>query len=467
MDRLSALDAEFLHLEDSSTHLHIAGALIFDGPTPAFDAVRDLMNAKLHLIPRYRQRVRSVPLELGRPVWCDDPHFRLDYHLRHTALPTPGGDGELCALMSRIVSQPLDRERPLWEAWVVEGLDEQRWAFICKVHHCLVDGMSGVDLLSVLLDLEPHASLPEAKPWEPSPEPDGVHQIADAWGGLGDDLVDRAKGLVDAVLHPGSVVETAKEFGAGLVNLARGLQATPPLAISGDIGPHRNWRHCSVSLDDVRTIRAAFGGTVNDVVLAVITGGYRALLAHLGDDPDSAVVRSLVPVSTRSDDEHGIPDNRVSVILYELPVGEADPVARVALVHEQMLERKASHTVEAGSHLVALSNLAPPPMLGFVSRSVQSLGHRLPQRMINTVTTNVPGPQFPLYCLGSEMLEYHPFVPITTGMRVGTAILSYNGWLSIGVSSDFDSVPDTQAMVDGIARDVSALLSAAGAAWWR
>jgi diacylglycerol O-acyltransferase len=427
--------------------MHIGAVCVFGDPPPSFDEIAAMIVAKFHLIPRYRQRVRSVPFELGRPVWVDDPHFNLEYHLRHTALPAPGDDAAFCRLMGRIMSQPLDRDRPLWETWLVEGLEGGHWALVFKIHHCMVDGIAGIELLRVVLDLEVDTTtvaVPE--PWEPQREPPGVMKVLDAWGGLAADVLATARGLPRAISHPKNTIRSAVATVHGLARFAGDLAATPRLSIEGSIGPHRSWAHSSASLGDVQRIRSAFGGTINDVVLAAVSGGYRELLLSRGEDADRARVRSLVPVSTRHDDGHGVPDNRVSTLLYDLPVQIADPVERLRVVHEEMSELKVSHMAEAGEAVVTVGNLAPPMVVGPVTRMVTRAIHRLPQRSINTVTTNVPGPQFPLYCLGHEMLENRPFVPISHGVRVSTAILSYNGYLSFGVTGDYETAPDVHVL---------------------
>ncbi len=446
MERMSMLDAEFLHLEDGIAHMHIGAVCVFGDPPPSFDEIAAMMASKFHLIPRYRQRVRSVPFELGRPVWVDDPHFNLDYHLRHTALPAPGDDATFCRLMGRIMSQPLDRDRPLWETWLVEGLEGGRWALVFKIHHCMVDGIAGIELLRVVLDLEGDTTVATSEPWKPQPEPPAVAKVLDAWGGLAADVLATARGIPAAVSHPISTIGSAVATVRGLARLAGDLTATPPLSIEGSIGPHRTWAQSSASLGDVQKIRTAFGGTINDVVLAAVSGGYRELLLSRGEDADRARVRSLVPVSTRHDDGHGVPDNRVSTLLYDLPVQIADPVERLLVVHEQMNELKGSHMAEAGEVVVTVGNLAPPMVVGPVTRMVTRAVHRLPQRSINTITTNVPGPQFPLYCLGHEVLENRPFVPISHGIRVSTAILSYNGRLFFGITGDYETASDVRVL---------------------
>ena len=461
LERLSALDAQFLHLEDGAVHMHIAGACVFGDAPPTIGAIETLITSKLHLIPRYRQRVRTVPFELGRPVWVDDPHFDIGYHLRHTALPAPGDDSGFCRLMGRIMSQPLDRERPLWETWLVEGLAGGKWALIFKIHHCMVDGIAGVGLLNALLDFDAGAAIGEPRPWAPRPEPPGALKVLDAWGGLASELVAAARDIPSSVAHPVAAMRSAIATGEGVVRFAERLIPTKPLSIEGPIGPHRVWAHSSASLADVKTIRSAFGGTVNDVVLAAVAGGYRALLMQRGDDADRATLRSLVPVSTRHDDGQGVPDNRVSALLYELPVQLADPVERLEAVRDQMAGLKASHIVEAGEMVTSMGDFVPPVLMGTLSRFTIRSMHRFGQRSLNTVTTNVPGPQFPLYCLGREMSEYRPFVPISHGLRVGTAILSYNGRLFFGVTGDYESVPEIEVLATETAATIERLLDRA------
>jgi WS/DGAT/MGAT family acyltransferase len=457
VDRLSTLDSEFLTLEDGVAHMHIAGVCTFADPPPTIDQLTALIGSKLHLIPRYRQRVRTVPLELGRPVWTDDPHFNLAYHVRHTALPAPGGDDDLCRLVGRLMSQPLDRARPLWETWLVEGLDGGRWALVLKVHHSMVDGIAGVGLLTVLLDLDPDTPLPEPEPWTPEPEPSTLRLVTDAWGGS---VAESARWLSQApnLLHdPGGAAKRAGELGSGLARLARRLVFTPHSSIEGGIGPHRVWCHAEAPLDTVKTIGRSLGGTVNDVVLAAVTGGYRALLEERGDDPADCVVRSLVPVSVRGPDGAGAVDNRVSAMLLDLPVGITDPVERLRDVHASMEQLKGSHMAEAGEAVTEIGNLAPPALVASITKLGIGSPRVLLQRSVTTVTTNVPGPQFPLYCLGHEMLQYLPFVPIFHGVRVGTAILSYNGQLAFGITGDYDTATDVSVLAEGIVAGIDEL----------
>lgn len=450
MERLSVLDAEFLHLEDGIAHMHIAGLSVFEGPSPTVGALTEMVASKLHRIPRYRQRVRSVPLELGRPVWIDDPHFDLDNHVFRTVLPAPGDKTALCSLMARLMSVELDRYQPLWELYLVEGLADGRWGLISKVHHCMVDGVSGVDLLSILLDVEPQLKRLEPVPWSPSPEPSGAAKVIDAWAGLASDLGGLMGAAPAALRHPMGSLRQVRDIGSGLIRFAQHLRATTPTTLEGAIGPSRSWAYSSVPLDDVRAIRAQVDATLNDVVLGVLAGAYRALLLHRGEEADHTVLRSLVPVSVRAADAHGIPDNRVSAVLLELPVHLGDPLERVQAVHRAVQQLKASHMSDAGELVVRLGDLAPPMVVGNLMRTATRLLSKVQQRSVNTVTTNVPGPQVPLYCLGREMLAHYPFVPLSHGVRVGTAILSYNGRLAFGVTGDHDTAPDVDVLAAAI-----------------
>ncbi len=458
MERLSALDAEFLYLEDDVSHMHIAGACVFDGPAPPLSDIKGLVASKLHLIPRYRQRIRSVPLDLGRPVWVDDPEFDLDRHIRSSSLCAPGDDAAFCGLMGRLMSQQLDRERPLWEAWLVEGLEGGRWALVCKVHHCMVDGIAGVGLLTALLDVEADAAVGEPQPWVAEAEPPAALKVLDAWGGLLSDALATARRLPGSAVHPIVSARTALWTGEGMVRLLRRLVPTGPLSIEGPIGPGRTWAHSSARLEDVRTIRSAFGGTVNDVALAAVSGGYRALLLERGDPLDQAVVRSLVPVSTRHEGDRRLSDNQVSCLLYELPVRIADPVERLEVVQEQMAELKSLHISEAGVVVTSVADFVPPMVMWLLGRVALRSARSFGQHSLSTVTTNVPGPQMPLYCLGHEMLEYRPFVPISHGLRVGLAILSYNGQLFFGATGDLGTMPDIGVLTRGASTEIDALL---------
>ena len=458
MDRMSLLDAAFLDVEDGVTHMHIGSLARFEGPAPRFAALVELMERKLPRLPRYRQRVRFVPGGVGRPVWVDDPHFNLRYHVRHTALPPPGLGDDVRNLMGRLMSQPLDRERPLWEAWVVEGFDDGSWAIISKVHHCMVDGISGTDLMAVLLDDEPDAELPPRRAWEPEPEPSNAKVLREAFGELAGTPAQQVQAAASLLRDPRKLVDIAKNTVAGISSYGRHTTSTKPLSIEGGIGPHRSWDQTSVELDDIKKIRESLGGTVNDVLLALATAGFRELLLARGDVIEDARLHTLVPVSVRASDDHS-PNNQVTAIIADLPVHLADSRARLGAIRSQMSEVKSSHQAEAGAHLLStLSALAPPLLVSAALRGGTALLRQLPQYRVNTVTTNVPGPRQALYARGRELLEYVPFVPLSQGVRVGVAMLSYNGRVAFGVTGDWDSVPDLGPMVTGIDAEARKLL---------
>ena len=454
---MSPLDAIFLHAEDGITHMHIGSCSIFAGPPPPIGEITALIESKLPLLTRYRQRVRFVPAGLGHPVWVDDPHFNLSFHIRHSALPSPGNEEALENLMGRLMSQELDRQRPLWEVWVIEGLPDDRWALITKVHHCMVDGVSGTDLLAVLLDPDRAATTAAIEPWTPEPEPSDLRLTIDAMARLALSPGRQLLAWQAAGLSPRQAWSRLGDVAAGLRSFGTRLM-TPgqPVSVEGTIGPHRRWAVGRCTLDDVKTIRTAFGGSVNDVVLAVISGALRTVLIERGDPVDDLVLRSLVPVSVRRADDHTW-NNQVSLLIAELPVGIADPLVRLKAVHDQMLELKSSHQVAAGEAVIASAEFVPPVLLALGARAAMTMLRRSPQRTINTVTTNVPGPQFPLYALGREMLEYLPFVPLSEGVRIGVAILSYNGRLTFGITGDYDAAPDVHFMAEQIEAEVRAL----------
>ena len=461
MDRMNALDASFLYLENGTTHMHIASCGVFEGPAPDYAELVRLLVAKLPLVRRYRQVVRFVPLDLGRPVWVDAADFDIDYHVRHTALPPPGGEAELEHLMGRLMSQELDRSKPLWEAWMVEGLQDGRWAVISKVHHCMVDGVAGVDLISLILDSTPDPSPGAVDEWRPEPAPSAWQLTTDALLHLATSPAEQLRAARVLARAPQRTVHRALDLAAGLRSYVAALRPTPPTSLDGSIGPHRRWTCARSTLDDVRTIRRALGGTVNDVVLAAITSGFRGLILARGEDPAHVALRTLVPVSVRTESARGIFDNRVSAIFFDLPVHVADPVERLAAVRAEMQRLKQSHEAEAGEALMALAGTIPPTLTARTLRLATRVLTRVPQRSMNTVTTNVPGPPLPLYAAGRQMLEYLPFVPLGPGVRIGVAILSYNGKLAFGVTGDLDTATDIAVVADGIEAEMATLLSLA------
>ena len=456
MEMMSPLDALFLDVEDAVTHMHIGSVGIFEGPAPGPGEVQSAVAARLPQVPRYRQKVRFVPLALGRPAWVDDPHFNLEYHVRRTALPAPGRDEELRNLVGRVMSQQLDRAKPLWEMWVAEGLGDGRWAVISKVHHCMVDGVSGTDLMTVILGKKREATAAVDDDWAPAAEPSSAALVTYALAHRAASPREGVRTVLSAARGPRRVARQTVDATRGLVNLRMLLSRNPSSTLNGPIGPHRRWDWARARLVDIKQIRALHGGTINDVVLAVITGGYRELLLSRGETVEGRVVRTLVPVSVRADDAHGTYDNKVSAMFAELPVGLEDPVERVHSLHEQMQDLKQSGQAVAAERLTALGGFAPAMLLALGGR----VATRLPQSSVNTVTTNVPGPQYPLYLAQRRMLEAFPFVPLGGHVRVGVAIFSYDGGINFGVTGDLDTTRDIGVLCRAIERGVAELLGA-------
>jgi diacylglycerol O-acyltransferase len=461
VDRLSPLDASFLHVEDSVSHMHIASVMVLEGPSPPYREVVARVRSKLPLVPRYRQIVRFVPFDLGRPVWVDDPHFNIDYHIRHTALPAPGGEGELRKLVGRVMSQPLDRTRPLWEIWVVEGLDGGQWAMLSKTHHAMVDGISGTDLMASILDLSPTVPAAEPDAWEPRPSPTGMSLATEAVVDLMRNPYEQFRAVRASTRVPRQALRQAVEVTRGLSAMAGLVRPTPVSSLNGPIGPHRRYGWASTSVDDIKAVRKSLGGTFNDVVLAAITHGFRSLLLSRGESVDR-VVRTLVPVSVRPRDLSGRAvgdgtfENKVSAMFAELPIGIGDPVERLHAITAQMEGLKESKQAVAGEALTSMGGFAPPMLLALGMR----MATRVAQRNVNTVTTNVPGPQMPLYVAGRRMLKAYPYVPLAGQIRIGVAIFSYDGQVNFGITGDHDTTEDLDVMCSGIEAGMVRLLDA-------
>ncbi len=457
-DRLTALDSSFLHLERDAAHMHVAGTMILEGEPPAYDELTAHVLSRLHLVPRYRQRLAHVPLHQGRPVWVDDPHFNVAFHIRHAALPAPGGDEELARLAGRVFSQVLDRSRPLWELWLVEGLSGNRFALLSKAHHALVDGVSGVDIATVLFDRErtPEPIEPPESEWVPRPLPSGAQLLADA-------LIERltapaemARGVRALLRGPRRVAGRVVHSLEGVSALARaGLQVAPPSPLNVRIGPHRRFTWVSGDLDEFRAIKSALGGTVNDAVLAVVAGALGRYLRRRGCVDREAVLRAMVPVSVRAEVERGALGNRVTAMWAPLPIGIESPVARLAAIRRSMEGLKRSGQAVGAQVLTQLSGFAPPTILAQAARL------QAHQRLFNLVITNVPGPQTPLYLLGRRMVAVYPMVPLAVNQALGVAILSYAGQLGFGLNADYDALPDLPALADDLRDAISELVAAA------
>lgn len=454
MDRLSPQDASFLYIENDVNHMHIATVALFEGPPPRDQQIEQMVASKLHLVPRYRQRVHFVPLEVGRPVWCDDPHFDLGYHVRHTALPSPGSDEQLRTLVGRVMSQQLDRSKPLWETWVVEGLEGNRWAMLSKSHHCMVDGVAGTDLLGVILDDRRDAVYGAPRLFVPENPPSGYELLREATRNNLTSPREAVRAIRGALGRPRRLLKDLSQLGEGLATLRFSDERTES-SLNGPIGPHRRWRQAKTTIADVKKIRQTYDGTINDVVLAAITQGFRALLLARGEEVAGRIVRSLVPVSVRREGERGVYNNRVSAMFAELPVGIEEPIERLAAIHEQMQNLKESHQAVAAETLTSLTGFAPPALLALGAR----LFAGVEQHTVQTVTTNVPGPQRTLYAAGCRMIEAYPYVPLSGSVRIGIAIFSYVGQLTFGITCDAGTVKDVDILARGIEEGVADLLA--------
>jgi diacylglycerol O-acyltransferase / wax synthase len=464
MDRMSATDAGFYFAESENAPLHVGSVAVFDGPPPSYGDLVRLLLSKLPMVPRYRQRVRPVPLQLGRPLWVDDPHFQILYHVRHTALPKPGSGDQLRNLAGRVLGQRLDMAKPLWEAWLVEGLEDDRWAIISKVHHCMVDGVAGSDLMQLIFDLTPDAAHGEPKDWTPQRSPSSVSLVA---GAVAETVTHPVRQLssLPSVGGAGRVVkrlaDSTRTLAATAPSVAR--QAVTPTArsLNGPIGPHRRWAWSDGHVDEFKAVRTALGGTVNDVVLTAITRGFRDLLVGRGElSSEKLVVRSMVPVSVRRPGERGALDNRISAVFVDLPVGEPDPVRRLQSVRGQMDEyKRAMQAVDARS-IIAMGDFVAPTLLALGVRAAMQAG----QIWTQAVTTNVPGPRVPLYVLGRRMSSAHAYVPIAGGTRISIGIFSYLNTMTFGINADFDAFPDVDVLSDGIRAGIDELVGIASTA---
>ncbi|HUR52419.1 MAG TPA: wax ester/triacylglycerol synthase family O-acyltransferase [Mycobacteriales bacterium] len=457
-DRLSALDVSFLYMETPTTAMHVGGVAVFEPPESGFDYDRlvELISQRIGLVPRYRQKVRWVPGHLANPVWVDDPDFDVTYHVRRSALPRPGTDAQLRDLVGRLQSRQLDRNRPLWEIYLVEGLSDGRVGIITKTHHAMVDGVSAVDIGTVILDLEPTPREVPDDDWQPKKGPSTVGLVTGA--------------VTDFLAKPTGVLETARaavvdaRATAGKVaSLAGGMLAqaktiarqAPDMPLNVPIGEQRRFGMAATSLDDYKRIRKAHGGTVNDVVLATVAGALRAWLLTRGETvTPTTTVRAMVPVSVRSDTQKGELGNRVSSYFVDLPVGEQSPVVRLHQVSYAMKAHKESGAAVGADALVQLTGFAPPTIHSLASRTASTLTRRL----FNLVVTNVPGPQFPLYAAGARMLAMYPVVPLAKNQAVSIGLTSYDGGVYYGLNADRDAMADIDVLAACIEDSLAELL---------
>ena len=458
-DRLSGLDSSFLHLEhDADTHMHVASTTIFEGPGPGYVEFRDHISSRLHLVPRFRQKIRSVPFGQGRPVWVDDPHFNLSYHVRHTSLPPPGSEEQLKNLAARVFSQQLDRSKPLWELWLVEGLKGGRFAIVGKTHHCLVDGISGVDITTVLFDMErePADEPAPREQWIPQPEPSRAELLSEA-------LIERvvspqeiSRGVRRILRGPRRMLSRIADDVAAAGAFAWAGIGAPATPLNVDIGGHRRFEMVRASLGDLKQVKNEYGGTVNDVILAAVSGGLGRYLRARGHATKGVEMRALVPVSVRTAEQKGALGNRVSGMMAPLPVGIEDPVERLRFVTEAMGDLKSSKQAMGASLMTQLTDFAPPTI------SAQAARLQSRQRFFNLVVTNVPGPQFPLYLMGRRMERVFPMVPLAKRQALCVGIMSYDGQVNFGLIGDYDAMADLKDFADDLQAALGELVGPGG-----
>lgn len=457
MDQLKALDSLFLDLETENVQANIGGVAIFDGPAPKFEDLLRYIESQIDSHPRYRQHLKFPPLRLGGPVWADDPNFDIERHVVQEALPEPRGLAQLTELHARFGAEHLDRDHSLWQIHFVEKFGDDQWAICMKVHHAMADGIAATDLLSLLLT--PTSDVPKTSPrkWQARPAPTREQLLAETLtsrNGPTKPLHD----LASAAAKPRAAVDRIVTATKSLWPIGRSLVDKGDSPINGPIGPNRRWAVTELDLARVKAARKAVGGTVNDIVLTSVTNGLRALLESRGETLNYCDTRTMVPVSIRVENEQGELDNQISAVFVDLPVCEDDPVKRFANVQSQMDHLKETDGAVGGEALFELAGYVPPMLFAAGERLVWRVADT--QRLMNTVTTNVPGPQIPLYCMGSKMKKLFPFVMLPKNIRIATAIFSYDGGVYFGVTGDYDSVPDLQIVCDGIEAGLTELENA-------
>jgi WS/DGAT/MGAT family acyltransferase len=461
-NRLSALDANFLFLETPSVHMHVAGLSILDPSsrpdgTLKFEDFVGLIKERIHLVPRFRQKVMFVPFGLGLPVWVDDHHFDIDFHVRRAALPAPGGRRELADYVQRVVSRPLDRSKPLWEMYFIEGLEDGHVATFSKVHHAMIDGMSGIDIATVMFDFtpEPRAVEPEGE-WRPAPEPTPGDLIREA-------VTEQIRNPLRAAFQNASVAVQAPQIALGKMGemlggfaslLAAGAPPKSPFNVG--VGPNRRFAMAEVQVSDMKAIKNALGGTVNDAVLAAVGGALNRALRARGISTTNLSLRTMVPVSTRDESHRMAMGNRVSSIFVDIPIGAADAADRMRKITAITKDLKSSHQAVAAGALMGIGQWAPPTLHALAARRVAR------QRFINLVVSNVPGPQIPLYLCGARQLVTYPIMPLGETVALAIAVTSLSGVMGFGFTGDWDAVPDIELLAESLLAAVDDLKKAAG-----
>ena len=461
MDRLTSIDASFLAQEKEGSHMHIGAVMLFEGPAPPHEEFCRHISSRLHLVPRYRQKLTFPRYQMGRPLWIDDPSFNIDYHVRHTALPKPGSIEKLRLLCGRIFSQRLDRTKPLWEIWMVEGLEDGRFALINKTHHSLVDGVSGVDLTTVLFDLDREpAEMPKPDgEWTPGPEPSDVELVAKGAGEYLRTPLQLTRRALGAATAPRRTARKLRETAEGAGEVLWGtLSRAPECPLNVPIGTHRRITWVDADLGELKEIKNSLGGTVNDVFLAIVSGALNRWMRSRGVRTEGLELRGAVPVSVRAEDEGSDLGNQITIMIGRLPTYLNDPVERLRRCSEGMKDLKESKQAMGAEAIARIEDLAPPNLLARSSRLHFST------RLYNLLVTNVPGPQFPLYILGRQLEEMVPVAFLAPNQALAVAIFSYNGGVKIGLIGDYDSMPDLGELAERVTESTAELLEAARSA---
>jgi diacylglycerol O-acyltransferase / wax synthase len=450
-DRLTSLDSSFLHLERLEYPMHVGAMSILEGE-PFIDQegrfkieeVRDLVLSRLPLMPRFRRRLMLVPYDQGRPIWVDDTRFDITYHVRLTALPRPGSWEQLVALTTRVQEQLLDRERPLWELWFVEGLEGGHIGVIQKTHHALIDGVSGVDVATLLMDATAAYTPPEIPEWKPEPPPSSTQLLVDT-------LIERLTEPAEIVRSVRSLLRGPRHLFERLSEMTRSASTmvtrdaiAPRTSLNARTGRHRRLAVVRVPLSEVKEIRAGLGGTVNDVVLAGVGGGLRRLLQQRAESTDDLQLRTMCPVSVRPDDARGELGNKVSAMFVSMPLDGRSAFERLSFISAQTRDLKERRQALSAEMILSASDFIAPTLMSLAARVV----HRQP--FFNLIVTNVPGPQFPLYMMGARLLEAFPIVPLTRNLTVVVGILSYDGTMHFGLWADRDHFADLEVFAGGI-----------------
>jgi WS/DGAT/MGAT family acyltransferase len=463
-DSLTFLDNSFLIMEGPNSPMHIAGTAMYEGGSLVgadggvdIDTIRAYVSSRLHLIPRYRQRLAFLSLQ-SRPIWVDEAHFNIHYHVRHTALPRPGDERQLKRLAARIMAQHLDRSKPLWEIWIVEGLQGgTRFAMISKIHHCMVDGVSSVDLLNVLLQPAPSLEIKEAPTWIPRPAPTTLDLASEALGRMARLPYEVGRGIQDALRD---AQDPRSDLRARLRALrdtfSSGIRTVSTTPLNRPVGPHRRFDWYTMDLAQVKAVKNALGGTLNDVVLATVNGAVRRFLERHRVNVETLDFRVMAPVSVRSADARGTLGNRVSAWMVPLPLDERDPNAAMAKIRETTGELKEAKSALGAEALSQVGEWTPSTLL--------SIGSRMMLRALpfNLVVTNVPGPQVPLYLLDAKMVDNYGLVPLIDYLCLGIVLFSYNGQLCWGFTCDWDLLPDLHDFVKDVESAFEDLRASAG-----